>query len=308
MDHIQAIVDGLLLKVGDSVERVARQLVAEHVAGLEAKIDAEIRRAVAGLPAPQQGEQGPRGEPGAPGVGEKGDRGEQGPRGERGEKGERGERGEPGERGPAGEIPLELLEARFAELTGRLAGMVETAVADAVAKIPKPEKGEKGERGEAGPEGKPGRDGRDGKDGRDGARGEPGIDGKDGRDGLRGEPGPEGKKGDPGERGADGRPGRDALPLDALELEVDPEDPQLLTLSLAAGPERIERTVRIPVLVDAGVYRRGVTYRRGQCVTFGGQQFVAQADTTGEPLKSPDWRLNVKRGRDGRDAGEGGSE
>lgn len=327
MEHIEKIVDLMMARLGDSVETVTKRLVASHVEELERRLEASIARAVAGLPTPAQGERGPQGEKGdrgpegPPGVGE---RGPEGPRGERGEKGERGERGEPGERGAQGErgepgargekgdpgeVPTELLEAAFAEISKRLDERLEISVAKAVAALPPAPRGEKGERGDPGPEGKPGRDGRDGRDGDRGEKGDPGIDGKDGRDGMRGDPGPEGKQGPKGDRGEDGRHGLNADPFSDFDVELDGEDPQIITFSFRSGTESISRSVRLPIPVDVGVYRRGAgIYRRGQCVTFGGQYFIAQRDTQAEPLKSEDWRLAVKRGRDGKDAGEGGSE
>ncbi len=305
MDHIEKIVDLMLARLGDTVESVTKRLVAERVAELDRKLEDSILRAVAGLPAPKQGERGPqgekgeRGEPGAPGVGERG------PQGERGEPGQRGEKGD---KGDPGEVPAGVLEAAFAALEKRLDDRLELAVAKAVAALPPAPRGEKGDRGEPGPEGKPGRDGRDGRDGERGEKGDPGLDGKDGRDGMRGEPGLEGKQGPKGDRGEDGRHGQNADPFSDFDVALDAEDPQLVTFSFRSGTEAISRSVRLPIMVDAGIYRRGALYRRGQCVTFGGQVFAAQCDTQGEPLKSADWRLAVKRGRDGKDAGEGGIE
>jgi hypothetical protein len=39
-------------------------------------------------------------------------------------------------------------------------------------------------------------------------------------------------------------------------------------------------------------------------VTFGGQWYIAQTKTKAKPGESPDWRLAVRRGRDGKDAAE----
>lgn len=326
MDHIEKIVDLMLARLGDTVETVAKRLVAAHAAELDVKLEQGLARGLAGLPAPQQGEKGEKGDrgekgergaDGAPGIGErgpqgergeKGETGERGPDGPRGEKGDRGERGEKGEKGDPGEIPPGLLERALEDIEKRLEARIEFAVAKAVAALPPPPRGEKGERGEPGPEGKPGRDGRDGRDGDKGEKGDPGLDGKDGRDGMRGEQGPEGKQGPKGDRGEDGRHGLNADPFSDFDVELDADDPQIVTFTFRSETESTSRSLRLPIMVDTGIYRRGVAYRRGQCVTFGGQIFVAQRDTQDEPLKSQDWRLAVKRGRDGKDAGEGGAE
>jgi hypothetical protein len=54
------------------------------------------------------------------------------------------------------------------------------------------------------------------------------------------------------------------------------------------------------VPIDRGVYREGTAYERGDSVTWGGSSFIAQRATTGKPEVSEDWRLSVKRGRDGK--------
>ena len=58
-------------------------------------------------------------------------------------------------------------------------------------------------------------------------------------------------------------------------------------------------------MLDAGVWKEGAAYSRGDGVTLGGSFFIAQADTTAKPGKSDDWRLAVKRGTDGRDCPAG---
>lgn len=327
MDHIEKIVDLMLARLGETVETVAKRLLVSHVAEIDRRFDEELARAIAGLPAPQRGEKGDKGDrgergergaDGAPGIGERGEKGERGDKGEQGERGpegprgDKGEKGDRGEKGDPGEVPADLLERlierAIGDLEKRLDDRLILEVGKAVAALPPPPRGEKGERGDPGPEGKPGRDGRDGRDGDKGEKGDPGIDGKDGRDGMRGDQGPEGKQGPKGDRGEDGRHGLNADPFSDFDVELDPNDPQILTFTFRSATESTSRSLRLPIPVDAGIYRRGVAYMRGQCVTFGGQIFIAQRDTQDEPLKSQDWRLAVKRGRDGKDAGEGGAE
>jgi len=51
-----------------------------------------------------------------------------------------------------------------------------------------------------------------------------------------------------------------------------------------------------------GVYVDGVTYRRGNCVTWGGCTWIAQdEETTEKPGTGKGWQLSVKKGRDGKD-------
>jgi hypothetical protein len=59
----------------------------------------------------------------------------------------------------------------------------------------------------------------------------------------------------------------------------------------------------MPWLVDRGVYVAGKRYHKGASVTAQGSIWTAQADTRARPGDgSKDWRLAVKRGRDGKDA------
>ena len=56
------------------------------------------------------------------------------------------------------------------------------------------------------------------------------------------------------------------------------------------------------MLLDADVHRSGQSYEAGDVVTHSGSYWVARAGTSATPGASPDWRLVVKRGRDGKDA------
>jgi hypothetical protein len=87
--------------------------------------------------------------------------------------------------------------------------------------------------------------------------------------------------------------------------EVEPSD-DLRTLSIRVthtDGEVVERTLRSPSLLYRGVFRDGDQYDGGDAVTYGGSLWVALRATTTKPGDgSPDWRLAVKKGRDGRDA------
>lgn len=68
---------------------------------------------------------------------------------------------------------------------------------------------------------------------------------------------------------------------------------------------RIEALERRPILRDAGVFNQSQTYSRGDGVTFGGSFWICQEDgVTSKPGVGKLWRLAVKRGRDGKDAGQ----
>lgn len=183
-----------------------------------------------------------------------------------------------------------------------------------------------------------GRDGKDGKDGLDGAHGKDGAPGRDGKDGINGKDGADGRDAleldivdaiDPQKayprgtvaayRGglikATRRTGPIGESLSAAgwrvilrgvaQTEVVPSD-DLRTLGIRlthTDGEVVEQTLRSPSLLYRGVFREGDQYDGGDAVTFGGSLWVALRATTTKPGDgSPDWRLAVKKGRDGRDA------
>lgn len=209
------------------------------------------------------------------------------------EKGEKGEPGEPGRDGADGKDGASVTVEDVAPL-------VAEEVAKAVAAIPVPQDG---------------KDGRDGVDGKDGADGAPGADGKDGvgmagglidrsghliltlTDGTTRDMGlVVGKDGAPGK---DGEPGRDGFGFDDMETEYDGE--RTITFRWARGEHVVERSYRMPVILDRGVYKAGVEYERGDAVTWGGSLWIAQEPTSEKPDSGKGWRLSVKRGRDGKD-------
>lgn len=144
--------------------------------------------------------------------------------------------------------------------------------------LPKPEKGEKGDQGPEGPAGKDG----------------VGKEGAPGRDGQPGAPGPAGRDGE------DGKDGRDGFSLEDFDIALEG---RTLTLRFIRGDLKVERQVRIPFPQDCGVYQTQEKYEKGDGVTFGGSFWLAQVDEpTDKPGTSEQWRLAVKRGRDGKDA------
>lgn len=162
---------------------------------------------------------------------------------------------------------------------------------------------------------KDGRDGIDGKDGKDGEPGQPGEKGADGiglagalidRDGnlvvtlTNGETKALGVVvGRDGEPGRDGKPGRDGVGFDDMTLDYDGE--RTFTFLFQRGGHIEERRFVAPVVLDRGVYRPETVYAKGDAVTYGGSVWIAQSDTKAKPDGSSDWRLAVKKGRDGKD-------
>jgi len=96
-----------------------------------------------------------------------------------------------------------------------------------------------------------------------------------------------------------GRPGKDGLSAEDFDIEYDGQ--RTFTFKLERGDVKKQWKFVIPFLLDAGVYREGQAYEKGDTVTFGGSMFVAQEDTSDKPETSKAWRLGAKKGRDGKD-------
>lgn len=98
--------------------------------------------------------------------------------------------------------------------------------------------------------------------------------------------------------GKDGDPGNDGLGFDDLDAAYDGE--KTITLTFMRGERVKEFAFTMPVVIDRGVYRDGSEYKAGDGVTWGGSFWIAQKDTSAKPDAGDDWRLSVKRGRDGK--------
>lgn len=98
--------------------------------------------------------------------------------------------------------------------------------------------------------------------------------------------------------GKDGDPGNDGLGFDDLDAAYDGE--KTITLTFMRGECVKEFAFTMPVVIDRGVYRDGSEYKAGDGVTWGGSFWIAQKDTSAKPDAGDDWRLSVKRGRDGK--------
>lgn len=108
-----------------------------------------------------------------------------------------------------------------------------------------------------------------------------------------------GKDGEPGLPGKDGRDGFSLKDFDTELLE----DGRTVLLKFGSGDVLETHELVFAVPLDRGVFKEGESYQRGDGVTFGGSWWVAQKDAPeGRPQDgSKDWRLAVKRGRDGKD-------
>jgi hypothetical protein len=199
----------------------------------------------------------------------------------------------------------------------------EDAIVERVlALIPTPKDGENGRDGVDGANGKDGSNGIDGKDGSNGLDGKDGADGKDGIDGksitledvapilesaiskyaLEFERRaydvlqkavdalPKPKDGEKGEKGADG------FGVEKFEQRGERE----VVAIYRNGDEVIEQSFKFPALIYRGVYKQG-QFENGDAVTYAGSLWIANKDTEAVPGSNADWKLAVKRGRDGKD-------
>lgn len=171
-----------------------------------------------------------------------------------------------------------------------VAPLVDEAVNRAVAAIPMP------------------MDGRDGVDGKNGCDGRDGLDAvtpilKDGvllftmSDGSVKVVGQ--VQGRDGADGARGRDGNDGLGFDDMTAEYDGE--RGIVLRFVRGEQVKEFAFTLPVVIDRGVWVEGKGYSAGDAVTWAGSVWIAQKETNDKPDGGNGWRLSVKRGRDGKD-------
>ncbi|MGF6839896.1 hypothetical protein QF001_003763 [Paraburkholderia youngii] len=179
----------------------------------------------------------------------------------------------------------------------------------------KGETGERGERGEAGINGADGKDGKDGRDGRDGR------DGSDGRDAAAIEPLMSIDFDRSYARGTfafhnggmwyathttHGREGWYCAINGETSSAIEWHDERTyhIVRQYADGSIRREAHV-IPVIIYRNVYdaTRETPYEPGDVVTWAGSAWHCNTITREQPGINGDWRLIVKRGRDGKDGG-----
>ncbi|KAB2680332.1 hypothetical protein [Brucella pseudintermedia] len=143
------------------------------------------------------------------------------------------------------------------------------------------------------PKPKDGKDGRDGLDVKDLFRAEGGILVATMSDGRVKELGRfVGEKGEPGKDGADG------LGFDDLTVEYDGE--KNFAFKFIKGERVKQFDFTLPVVLDRGIFTNGKEYTPGDGVTWAGHYWIAQTKTKSKPGGGDDWRIAVKRGRDGK--------
>jgi hypothetical protein len=299
---------------------------------------AELEALIKSIPAGKDGAPGVNGKDGAPGA--RGEKGESGASGDRGIKGDVGEKGEPGIHGKDGRDGVDgkngadgvngkdgLAGERGADGTNGKDGVNGKDGAPGIDGKP----GERGEKGLDGINGKDGAVGSDGKDGRDGR------DGKDGAAGVRGEKGDPGRdalaidilptidetKSYPRGTFAEYRGGmiraiRNTDPITGdlasagwsiAARGVWEEDEELLADGRTTVRKTkytcgsvLERKTKSTQMIYRDVFRPEIEYSKGDVVTWAGSTWIAQVDKpTDKPGVSDQWRLIVKKGRDGKD-------
>lgn len=102
-----------------------------------------------------------------------------------------------------------------------------------------------------------------------------------------------------GKDGQDGAPGRDGIGPSDFDTEVR-DGGRTVLLKFTYGDVTEVHELDLGGLHDAGVYTEDAEFKTGAFVTFGGQAYIAQRATKAKPGESEDWRLAVKKGRDGR--------
>lgn len=226
---------------------------------------------------------------------------------------------------------IDEVKALVADLSGRVERNHESAAAKIaglemrIADIPAGKDGAPGRDGIDGKDGAAGANGRDGIDGKDGAPGRDGIDGKDGRDALELDV----IEIDPKKSYARGTVASYAGGLIKAERRTSPingrlsdagwrvilrgvaqtelverDDRRTLAVRLThTDGEVVEHEIRSQAIIYREIYQEGTEYVGGDAVTWAGSLWIALRATASKPGDgSPDWRLAVKKGRDGRDA------
>jgi hypothetical protein len=103
------------------------------------------------------------------------------------------------------------------------------------------------------------------------------------------------------EKPKNGKDGLDGLGFDDMTETFDGR--RTWTRRYTRGDEVKEFTWKVPALIECGVWIHGKEYEQGDGVTCGGNYWIALVDTKARPGENnSDWRLAVRKGRDGKDA------
>ena len=299
-------------------------------------LDAVVAKVLPLIRVPKDGRDGRDGADGVKGA--DGVNGRDGVDGTKGQDGIAGRDGANGADGRDGVSGLGIKEFAYDEKANTLDIVMDNGDTSTL-RLPTPARGEKGEKGI---DGKDGRDGTAGVNGKDGASGIDGKDGAPGLRGEKGDapsteevaaaitkacdallpamvskhmeslmpeiitrasmlvpPGRDGLPGRPGTPGEDGRPGVSVREFDITQIH---DRKQQILVELSDGSTFRKEIEFSGMVLDRDVHRPGAAYEKGDAVTHGGSYWIAKRDTSETPGKSDDWRLAVKRGRDGKDA------
>jgi hypothetical protein len=100
-----------------------------------------------------------------------------------------------------------------------------------------------------------------------------------------------------------GPKGKDGLGFDDMDFAQTGD--RSFVLRFSRGGEVKEYPLTVPSMIDRGVFKAGAQYDCGDAVSWAGSLWIAQRATSEKPDgPSSGWRLAVKKGRDGKDAGK----
>jgi hypothetical protein len=103
------------------------------------------------------------------------------------------------------------------------------------------------------------------------------------------------------EKPANGKDGVDGLGFDDMTATFDGK--RTVTLRFERGDQVKEFPIKFNTVLEEGVWLHDKQYEQGDAVTCGGNYWIALKDTKARPGENNnDWRLSVRRGRDGKDA------
>lgn len=92
--------------------------------------------------------------------------------------------------------------------------------------------------------------------------------------------------------------GTDGLSVDDLSIDFDGE--RRIRLSMGAGESQVSKELVVPWPIDRGAWRQR-KYERGDGTSYRGCWWLATCDTEAKPGTNGDWRLAIKKGRDGNE-------
>jgi hypothetical protein len=95
----------------------------------------------------------------------------------------------------------------------------------------------------------------------------------------------------------DGRDGKDGIGVDSFTADIEG---RVLRVKMQTADGVHERAMRLPIPIYRDVWKEG-KYEKDDMVTWGGSMWIALRDTKSKPGHySGDWKLIVKKGRDGK--------